>query len=147
MALIATVSSRFEASRGRVRRAGEGLVAAKKKTTKKTKVKPKTKVKAKKAIKAKKAVKKTVKKAAKAKPVTHRELRETPPRDEVREIFLTYDRDGSGTIDRSELARLLEALGAPPTDEMELTIGLDAIDLNRNQKISWEEFSTWWRAR
>jgi len=82
----------------------------------------------------------------KKKPVVHPELSDTPPRDEVREIFRTYDRDGSGSIDLGELARLLEALGTP-ANEGELEMAFDIIDTNANRKISWEEFNTWWRSR
>jgi hypothetical protein len=67
-------------------------------------------------------------------------------RDEVFEIFKAYDRDGSGSIDRGELARLLEALGQQPTD-VELSIALDAVDANRSGKISWREFKAWWSSR
>ena len=86
------------------------------------------------------------KKVLKKKPVTHRELSDKPPRDEVREIFRTYDRDDSGSIDIGELSRLLESLGTPP-NEGELEMAFDIIDTNHNQRISWEEFSAWWRTR
>lgn len=73
-----------------------------------------------------------------------REERES--KDEVLELFRHYDRNGSGSIDAAELARLLEALGAPPSEE-ELAIALDVVDRNRSGKISWSEFSAWWRGR
>lgn len=85
------------------------------------------------------------KKKAKAQP-QHRELDDQPPKDEVREIFRTYDRDGSGSIDLAELDRLLQALGAP-ANEGELEMAFDIIDTNRNRKISWDEFNAWWRSR
>ena len=69
-----------------------------------------------------------------------------PARDEVLEIFRAYDRNHSGSIDRAELARLLEALGAAPTEE-ELQIAVEEIDRNRSGKISWPEFRDWWRAQ
>lgn len=77
--------------------------------------------------------------------VRHAE-RDDAAHDEVFEIFKTYDRDGSGSIDRGELARLLEALGQQPTDT-ELSIALDAVDANRSGKISWSEFKAWWSSR
>jgi hypothetical protein len=74
------------------------------------------------------------------------QLDETAPRDEVWEIFRTYDRDNSGAIDRGELARLLEALGQTPNEE-ELAVALDVVDSDHSGKISWTEFSAFWRAR
>ena len=65
---------------------------------------------------------------------------------EVREIFDHYDRDGSGSIDRGELARLLEALGAAASEE-ELSIALDVVDADRSGKVSWSEFIAWWTSR
>ena len=68
------------------------------------------------------------------------------PRDEVREIFRSYDYDGSGSIDAGELARLLEALGMAPSEE-DLAVALDVVDANHSGKVSWSEFSAWWRAQ
>lgn len=68
------------------------------------------------------------------------------PRDEVLEIFRSYDRDGSGSIDRGELASLLEALGMAPSEE-DVGIALEIVDRNRSGKVSWPEFSAWWRSR
>lgn len=65
--------------------------------------------------------------------------------DETFEIFKSFDRDGSSSIDRGELARLLEALGQQ-IDEEELAVALDAIDSNRSGRISWQEFQAWWSA-
>ncbi len=66
--------------------------------------------------------------------------------DETREIFAAYDRDGSGSIDRAEFSRLLEALGAAPSED-ELAVALGVVDANRSGKISWAEFRAWWTAR
>jgi Ca2+-binding EF-hand superfamily protein len=76
---------------------------------------------------------------------SHQEL-DDDEHEEVFEIFKAYDRDGSGSIDRAEFARLLEALGQNPT-EMELTIALDVVDANHSGKISWDEFKAWWSSR
>ena len=79
--------------------------------------------------------------------LVHQELAENDTeRDETFEIFKSFDRDGSGSIDRAELARLLEALGQNESEE-ELSIALDAIDLNHSGRISWDEFKAWWSAR
>ncbi len=66
--------------------------------------------------------------------------------DETREIFNSFDRDGSGGIDRRELARLLEALGQP-LDEEELAVAFEVVDANGSGRISWAEFRAWWSAR
>lgn len=66
--------------------------------------------------------------------------------DELLDIFMRYDRDRTGNIDRREFARLLEALGQNVTD-MELEIALDEVDTNRSGKISFVEFRSWWLSR
>ena len=79
--------------------------------------------------------------------VSHQELTENDSeRDETFEIFKSFDRDGSGSIDRAELARLLEALGQDETEE-ELAVALEVIDVNHSGRISWDEFKAWWSAR
>ena len=79
--------------------------------------------------------------------VNHPELTDpSTEHDETFEIFKSFDRDGSGSIDRSELARLLEALGQDGPEE-ELAIALDVIDVNHSERISWDEFKAWWSAR
>jgi hypothetical protein len=73
---------------------------------------------------------------------------EAPPteRDETFEIFKSFDRDGSGSIDRAELSRLLEALGQLPNED-ELNVALAVIDANNSGRISWTEFKAWWQSR
>ncbi|AEI65757.1 EF-hand domain-containing protein [Corallococcus macrosporus] len=66
--------------------------------------------------------------------------------NEVLDIFQRYDRDRTGTIDRAEFARLLEALGQNISDE-ELEIAVDIVDTDRTGKISWNEFKAWWNSR
>lgn len=133
------------------------LVAAKKKTkTTKKKALAKKKVarkpvakKTKKAAPAKRASKKakSARKPPMHEPVDHPELEdEGGENDEVFEIFRTYDRDASGSIDRSEFSRLLEALGMEIGDD-ELTIALSVVDANDSGKISWDEFKAWWASR
>lgn len=77
--------------------------------------------------------------------VSHPELDDTE-HEETFEIFKSFDRDGSGSIDAAELSRLLEALGQRP-DEAELAVALDVIDANRSGRISWDEFKAWWSSR
>lgn len=133
-----------------------GAMATRKKTTKKT-VKAKRPAKApKKAARpvkrpAKKPARKPAKKAKGRTPPMHGrvvnpELSDAAPAgDETFEIFKSFDRDGSGSIDRAEFARLLEALGQAISEE-ELEIALDVVDSNGSGRISWPEFSAWWSA-
>lgn len=124
-------------------------MAAKKKAAKKKPVLKKMKPAAKPATKKAPATKKKRKGTPRNPPmhskVSHPEL-EDEEHEEVFEIFKVYDRDGSGSIDRGEFARLLEALGQAP-GEMELNIALDVVDANRSGKISWDEFKAWWSSR
>jgi Ca2+-binding EF-hand superfamily protein len=79
--------------------------------------------------------------------VNHPELADDEEeRDEVFEVFKSFDRDGSGSIDRNELSRLLEALGQD-LPEVELSVALEVIDINHSGRISWDEFKAWWSAR
>ena len=96
---------------------------------------------AKKAVPAKKAQPKPPMQAM----ANHSEL-DDEAHEEVFEIFKAYDRDGSGSIDRGELARLLEALGQAP-DEETLAIALDVVDANHSGRISWVEFKAWWQSQ
>ncbi|MFP2933224.1 EF-hand domain-containing protein [Pyxidicoccus sp. 3LG] len=66
--------------------------------------------------------------------------------NELLDIFQRYDRNRTGSIERAEFARLLEALGQPVNDE-ELEIALDTVDTDRTGKISWQEFKAWWTSR
>jgi Ca2+-binding EF-hand superfamily protein len=66
--------------------------------------------------------------------------------DEAFEIFKSFDRDGSGSIDRVELSRLLEALGQD-LEEEDLEVALSVIDSNGSGRISWDEFKAWWADR
>ena len=66
--------------------------------------------------------------------------------EEIREIFVHFDRDSSGTIDRGELRQLLEAMEAECSDE-ELETGLKEIDSNQNGRIEFREFLRWWSDR
>jgi Ca2+-binding EF-hand superfamily protein len=81
-------------------------------------------------------------------PVDHPELDDdvSDDHDEVFEVFRTYDRDASGSIDRAEFARLLEALGMD-LEEEELEVALDVVDANHSGRISWDEFKAWWSSR
>ena len=122
--------------------------------TKKKKAPPKKKTPVKKIPVKKTPVKKTpLKKPAARRPppmhgsVSHPELSDGEPEsDEVFEIFKSFDRDRSGSIDRNELSRLLEALGQE-LPEVELAVAVEVIDINHSGRISWDEFKSWWTAR
>jgi len=66
--------------------------------------------------------------------------------NELLDIFQRYDRNRSGSIERAEFARLLEALGQNVTDE-ELEIAVDTVDTERTGKVSWKAFKAWWTRR
>lgn len=90
--------------------------------------------------------------ASKRSPPMHRAIRHAELDDanaehsETFEIFKSFDRDGSGSIDRTELSRLLEALDQP-LEEEDLEIALSVIDSNGSGRVSWHEFKAWWSAR
>lgn len=65
--------------------------------------------------------------------------------DEIREIFDHYDHDGNGTIDPHEFGALLDALDEGRFTEDEAKVGLQAIDLDKNGKIEFDEFLRWWK--
>mmetsp|Transcript_80551 Transcript_80551/g.93978 ORF Transcript_80551/g.93978 Transcript_80551/m.93978 type:complete len:196 (+) Transcript_80551:33-620(+) len=60
---------------------------------------------------------------------------------ELKEAFSTFDIDGDGTIDASELAQVLRDLGQPATDT-EIRDLLAVADTDDNGIIDFEEFST-----
>ena len=114
---------------------------------KKAPPKKKTPVKKKKAPTAKKKKPATKRRPPMHGSVSHPELSDgEPERDEVFEIFKSFDRDRSGSIDRNELSRLLEALGQE-LPEVELAVAVEVIDINHSGRISWDEFKSWWTAR
>jgi Ca2+-binding EF-hand superfamily protein len=58
---------------------------------------------------------------------------------EIRKAFNVCDEDGSGTIEREELASVMKELGENPTEE-ELEDLLKDMDADGDGTISWEEF-------
>ncbi|EQC41667.1 hypothetical protein SDRG_01625 [Saprolegnia diclina VS20] len=59
--------------------------------------------------------------------------------DACRESFVHFDRDGSGTIDKYELAKVLEAMGQRPTEE-ELFQMISEVDEDHSGEIEFSEF-------
>lgn len=62
--------------------------------------------------------------------------------DKLKGIFDRFDRDRSGAIDASELGRLLEAF-ASGTGER-LLAALARLDTAHPDRVTWDEFRTWW---
>jgi len=65
-------------------------------------------------------------------------------RVEVRTLFDMVDEDGSGLIDRAEMARLLQSLGKSPPEE-EVNEGFARLDHDASGSIDFDEFYTWYR--
>lgn len=63
--------------------------------------------------------------------------------EEARKIFSMIDRDGSGQINKDELGLLLLTLGRTVTEE-QLEAGMQRLDLDDNQVISFDEFMLWY---
>ena len=64
-------------------------------------------------------------------------------REELRETFDTFDKDGSGTIGIDEFAKLLQLLGAGMSAS-DVKIGFRELDRDRSGAIGFEEFYAWW---
>lgn len=58
-------------------------------------------------------------------------------------VFKNMDKDGSGYIDVNELKDISKELGRP-LDAAELEECMKDLDYNKDNKISFEEFSEWW---
>jgi Ca2+-binding EF-hand superfamily protein len=64
---------------------------------------------------------------------------ERDPEKELKDAFAVFDTDGSGSICRKELKRLMKKLGQALT-EAELDAMMDEVDTNGDGEISFEEF-------
>lgn len=62
----------------------------------------------------------------------------------IETAFAKYDRNGSGDIDASELACMLEDLGVE-TSEERLREAFAVLDRNGDGIITFDEFALWWR--
>lgn len=62
---------------------------------------------------------------------------------DVKPIFAKYDKDGSGAIDKDELAGMSAELGNPLDDE-QLETALKDLDLNGDGVIDIDEFKRWY---
>eukprot|EP01082_Thalassiosira_pseudonana_P007851 g6917.t1 g6917 contig23:1482794-1483706(-) len=63
------------------------------------------------------------------------------PDKELKDAFAVFDADGSGTISRSELKRLMKNLGQTLSDA-ELDAMMDEVDADGNGEIDFQEFKT-----
>lgn len=63
------------------------------------------------------------------------------PDKELRDAFAVFDSDGSGSISRSELKKLMKNLGQTLSDA-ELDAMMDEVDTDGNGEIDFEEFKT-----
>lgn len=57
--------------------------------------------------------------------------------------FQALDKDGNGYIEASELRQISKELGRE-LDSAEADECLKDIDINKDNKISFQEFSKWW---
>jgi hypothetical protein len=71
------------------------------------------------------------------------EAYETKKNTDVLQAFNQFDADGSGEIDKDELAQLSAQLGAPLDDE-QLKTALVDLDLNKDGVIDFDEFCRWY---
>ncbi len=62
--------------------------------------------------------------------------------DKLKSLFDRFDRDKSGTIEASELGKLLEAF-ASGTGERVLS-ALARLDTEDPDRVTWDEFRIWW---
>lgn len=66
-----------------------------------------------------------------------------PDEEALRRLFDRFDEDGSGYIEQTELAHLIEAAGREP-DDAEVVAALDSFDFVEDGRLSWKEFLGWW---
>jgi len=64
---------------------------------------------------------------------------------EMHECFQMYDQDNNGYIDSGELEAMMTKLSLLPITKNDVEEAMLELDTNKDQKISWEEFSSWYR--
>jgi calmodulin len=64
-------------------------------------------------------------------------------RDDLRENFDRYDRDGDGAMNFPEFSQLLESLGETLSEDEQL-LAFDATDGDGDGLIDFDEFVAWW---
>lgn len=61
----------------------------------------------------------------------------------MNKIFHSFDKDNSGFIDINELKQVSKELGRE-MDQSELEECMKDLDINKDNKISYDEFRKWW---
>lgn len=64
----------------------------------------------------------------------------------LREIFDSFDSDKNGTIQIKEIEKVAEQVGEPCSAQ-ELSEIMELLDINKDGKVSFEEFEYWWSKR
>jgi Ca2+-binding EF-hand superfamily protein len=64
--------------------------------------------------------------------------------EELQVLFRKYDKDSSGFLDKDELREVLYASNSAFTDE-EVDVILSMLDSSGDGRITYEEFSLWWK--
>ncbi len=65
---------------------------------------------------------------------------------ELRLIFNTYDRNGTGYLSIMEFVELARALNSKVTEEG-IKKGFHHVDKNQDGRIGFDEFVEWWNSR
>jgi Ca2+-binding EF-hand superfamily protein len=61
----------------------------------------------------------------------------------MRKVFSAFDKDGSGAIDAGELRLISKDMGRE-LDPTELDECMKDLDINKDNKVTYDEFSKWW---
>merc|ERR1712000_343349 len=65
---------------------------------------------------------------------------------DYKEVFSTFDRDGDGTIDATELGAVMASFGVNPS-QAELAKMIEDVDLDKSGAIDFQEFVTMMQSR
>jgi calmodulin len=79
----------------------------------------------------------------KAKRVISR-LEKGTPAAQLRELWSTFDEDGSGTLEREEVADVIAAAFERTPSHEELDMAMAEMDEDGSGEVDFEEFSVWW---
>lgn len=63
----------------------------------------------------------------------------------LKELFEQIDIDGSGTLDRTEVARMARLLDKPMDDD-DLDAAMASMDDDHSGEVDFTEFAAWWHA-
>lgn len=61
----------------------------------------------------------------------------------MKKVFNGFDKDGSGAIDVGELRHISKDMGRE-LDSTELDECMKDLDINKDNKVTYDEFSKWW---